>query len=67
MKNKNVSSDIIPVSDNKEKLATYLKELQPTGSLLLFTESVARGLSDSEKGDMYTTSQLKAILKKSRL
>jgi antitoxin YefM len=32
----------------------------------MFTESVARGLSDAENGDVYTTSQLRAILKKNR-
>jgi prevent-host-death family protein len=32
----------------------------------LFTESVARGLADSENGDVYTTAQLKDLLKKNR-
>jgi prevent-host-death family protein len=32
----------------------------------LFVESVARGLTDSEKGDVLTTDQLKAALKKER-
>jgi prevent-host-death family protein len=31
-----------------------------------FIESVARGLSDSEKGEVFSTSQVKAILKKNR-
>lgn len=32
----------------------------------LFVESVARGLTDSEKGDVITTDLLKAALKKER-
>jgi prevent-host-death family protein len=32
----------------------------------LFVESVARGFSDSEKGDMITTDQLKTFVKKNR-
>ena len=32
----------------------------------LFIDSISRGLSDSEKGKMYTTSQLKKELKKAR-
>ncbi|MDR3625387.1 MAG: type II toxin-antitoxin system prevent-host-death family antitoxin [Ignavibacteriaceae bacterium] len=32
----------------------------------LFVESVARGLTDSEKGDVLTTDQLKVALKKGR-
>jgi prevent-host-death family protein len=31
-----------------------------------FVESVARGLSDSETGDVYTTAQVKAQLRKKR-
>ncbi|GAB6282785.1 MAG: hypothetical protein STSR0008_18270 [Ignavibacterium sp.] len=31
-----------------------------------FIESVARGLSDSEKGEVFSTAQVKAILKKNR-
>jgi antitoxin YefM len=32
-----------------------------------FIESIARGLSESEKGNVFSTSQLKALLKKKRL
>lgn len=32
----------------------------------LFIDSISRGLADSEKGDTYTTSQLKKELKKAR-
>ena len=32
----------------------------------LFVESVARGFSDSEKGDVLTTDQLKTLMKKNR-
>ena len=32
----------------------------------LFVESVARGFSDSEKGDVLSTDQLKALIKKDR-
>jgi len=32
----------------------------------LFIESVGRGLSDSEKGNVLTTNQIKALLKKDR-
>jgi len=32
----------------------------------LFIESVTRGLSDSEKGNVFTTSQLKSLLKEIR-
>jgi prevent-host-death family protein len=32
----------------------------------LFVESVARGFSDSEKGDLLTTDQLKTLMKKNR-
>ncbi len=32
----------------------------------LFLESVSRGLTDSDNGDMYSTSQLKSELKKTR-
>ena len=32
----------------------------------LFIESISRGLSDSEKGDVYSTSHLKSELKKYR-
>ena len=32
----------------------------------LFVESVGRGLSDSEKGNVLTTNQIKALLKKDR-
>ena len=32
----------------------------------LFIDSISRGLSDSEKGEKYTTSQLKKELKKAR-
>ena len=31
-----------------------------------FIESIARGLSDSEKGEVFSTSRIKTILKKNR-
>ncbi len=31
-----------------------------------FIESIVRGLSDSEKGEIFSTTQVKAILKKNR-
>ena len=31
-----------------------------------FIESVARGLSDSEKGEVFSTAQVKAVLKRNR-
>ncbi len=31
-----------------------------------FIESVARGLSDSEKGEVFSSSQLRALIKKNR-
>ncbi|GIK61018.1 MAG: type II toxin-antitoxin system Phd/YefM family antitoxin [Ignavibacteriota bacterium] len=31
-----------------------------------FAESVARGLSDSEKGEVFSTAQVKSLLKKNR-
>jgi len=42
---------------------TEFDELRKTK---LFVESVARGLTDSQKGDVLTTDQLKAALKKER-
>jgi len=33
----------------------------------LFIESISRGLSDSEKGEIYSTSQLKSEMKKRRV
>jgi hypothetical protein len=67
MKNKNVSRAITSAGEIKTKLSVYLEENQTKGYFFSFTESVNRGLSDSENGDVYTTSQLRAILKKSKL
>ena len=42
------------------------KEFDELRENKLFIDSISRGLSDSEKGDIYTTSELKNILKKRR-
>jgi len=40
------------------------KEFDKLRETKLFIDSISRGLSDSEKGDVFTTSQLKNALKK---
>ena len=42
------------------------KEFDELRENKLFIDSISRGLSDSEKGDVYTTSEIKKILKKRR-
>ena len=42
-------------------------EFDDLTQLKLFSESVARGLSDSENGEVFTTAQLKGMLKNNRL
>jgi len=43
------------------------KEFDKLRETKLFIDSISRGLSDSEKGDVFTTSQLKNELKKRRV
>jgi antitoxin YefM len=62
----------------KEKTLIITQNGKPAGVLLSptefdglrrlkqFIESVARGLSDSEKGEVFTSAQVKAVLKKNR-
>ncbi len=42
------------------------KEFDKLRETKLFIDSISRGLSDSEKGDVFTTSQLKSELRKRR-
>ncbi|HED08131.1 MAG TPA: type II toxin-antitoxin system Phd/YefM family antitoxin [Ignavibacteria bacterium] len=42
------------------------KEFDKLRGAKLFIDSISRGLSDSEKGDVFTTSQLKSELRKRR-
>jgi len=42
------------------------KEFDKLRETKLFIDSISRGLSDSDKGDVFTTSQLKNELKKHR-
>lgn len=62
MKNIILVNDINPVGQFKAELAKHLKETQTK----LFIDSISRGLTDSEKGKVITTAQLKTELKNVR-
>ncbi|MBK7979579.1 MAG: type II toxin-antitoxin system Phd/YefM family antitoxin [Ignavibacteriae bacterium] len=61
------SSLIITQNGKPAGVLVSPKEFDELRETKLFIDSISRGLADSEKGDILTTSQLKTELKKRRI